>query len=71
MSAESQCPMSAGRHTQSTNSARSNRDWWPNQLDLKMLHQHSAQSDPMGDNFDYAKELNHSISALLSRTFMP
>ncbi len=36
--------------------ARSNRDWWPNQLNLKMLHQNSALSDPMGGDFDYAEE---------------
>jgi len=35
---------------------RSNRDWWPNQLDLQVLHQHSPRSDPMGDDFDYAEE---------------
>ena len=35
---------------------RSNRDWWPNQLNLKMLHQNSALSDPMGGDFDYAEE---------------
>jgi catalase-peroxidase len=35
---------------------RSNRDWWPNQLRLELLHQHSAKSDPMGSDFDYAKE---------------
>jgi catalase-peroxidase len=33
-----------------------NRDWWPNQLDLSVLHQHSPLSDPMGEAFDYAKE---------------
>ncbi len=36
--------------------ARSNRDWWPNQLGLDALHQHSNLSDPMGESFDYAKE---------------
>jgi catalase-peroxidase len=36
--------------------ARSNRDWWPNQLNLQVLHQHSALSNPMGEAFDYAKE---------------
>ncbi len=36
--------------------ARSNRDWWPNRLDLKVLHQHSTLSNPMGEVFDYAKE---------------
>jgi catalase-peroxidase len=35
---------------------RTNRDWWPNQLDLSVLHQHSAKSNPMGDDFDYAEE---------------
>ena len=33
-----------------------NRDWWPNQLNLDILHQHSSKSDPMGEGFDYAKE---------------
>jgi len=36
--------------------ATSNRDWWPNQLPLELLHQHSSKSDPMGADFDYAKE---------------
>ncbi|GAB3971072.1 catalase/peroxidase HPI [Plantactinospora veratri] len=35
---------------------RTNRDWWPNQLDLSVLHQHSARSNPMGQDFDYAEE---------------
>ena len=35
---------------------RSNRDWWPNQLDLQVLHQHSPQANPMGADFDYAEE---------------
>jgi catalase-peroxidase len=45
------CPVMHG-----TSPARGNRDWWPNQLDLQVLHQHSELSDPMGDAFDYAKE---------------
>jgi catalase-peroxidase len=39
-----------------TTAARANRDWWPNQLSLQVLHQHSALSNPMGEAFDYAKE---------------
>ncbi|MDH6230517.1 catalase-peroxidase [Mesorhizobium soli] len=39
-----------------TPAARTNREWWPNQLDLGVLHQHSSLSDPMGEAFDYAKE---------------
>ncbi|HVF31829.1 MAG TPA: catalase/peroxidase HPI [Acidimicrobiales bacterium] len=35
---------------------RSNRDWWPNQLDLQVLHQHGRRIDPLGDDFDYAEE---------------
>ena len=51
MSTESQCPV---RHTIA--GAQSNASWWPNQLNLKILHQHSPASDPMGAEFDYAKE---------------
>ncbi len=47
---ESKCPFNHGA------SAPTNRDWWPNQVDLKILHQHSPLSDPMGEEFDYAKE---------------
>ncbi len=39
-----------------TGVGRTNRDWWPNQLRLELLHQHSSKSDPMGKGFDYAKE---------------
>ena len=39
-----------------TFAARSNRDWWPNQLNLRILHQNSALSDPMGPAFDYREE---------------
>ena len=35
---------------------RSNRDWWPNQLDLQVLRQHSPRSNPMGEDFNYAEE---------------
>src|ERR1700674_3870516 len=47
---ESKCPFNHGA------SAPANRDWWPNQVDLQVLHQHSDLSDPMGEEFDYAKE---------------
>jgi catalase-peroxidase len=48
MSAERKCPF---KHS----GAPTNRDWWPNQLRLELLHQHSTKSDPMGSGFDYAK----------------
>jgi catalase-peroxidase len=50
---ESKCPVHVKR---TIVGARSNQDWWPNQLDLKLLHQNSPVSDPMGPAFDYAKE---------------
>jgi catalase-peroxidase len=50
MTAESKCPVTGGTH------AYTNRDWWPNELNLRVLNQHSAKSDPMGEEFDYAKE---------------
>jgi catalase-peroxidase len=53
MSTESKCPFN---HGQLTGSGPTNRDWWPNQLDLRMLHQHTAKSNPMDPGFDYAKE---------------
>jgi catalase-peroxidase len=49
--AEAKCPVAHGARKAHTNS-----DWWPNQLDLRVLHQHSPLSDPMGEAFDYAKE---------------
>jgi catalase-peroxidase len=55
MSTESKCPvMGAMRHTQA--GALSNRHWWPKQLNLQILHQHSALSNPMDTGFDYAAE---------------
>ena len=53
MSTESKCPFN---HGQLTGTGLSNREWWPNQLDLRILHQHTNESNPMGEDFDYAKE---------------
>jgi catalase-peroxidase len=50
MDDKTKCPFSGGKP------APSNRDWWPKQLDLAILHQQSNLSDPMGEDFDYAKE---------------
>ena len=47
---ESKCPFTGGA------SAHTNREWWPNQLGVGILHQHSTLSNPMGEEFDYAKE---------------
>jgi catalase-peroxidase len=53
MKSEGKCPV-MHRHTAA--GALSNDDWWPNQLNLKILHQHSPKSDPMGEEFNYAEE---------------
>ncbi len=49
------CPVMHGVRPNAMLGVRSNRDWWPNQLNLKILHQHSALSNPMGPAFDYAE----------------
>ncbi len=46
----------AGAEVRVAGGGTSNRDWWPDQLNLKILHQHSELSDPMGEDFDYAEE---------------
>ncbi|WP_348945448.1 catalase/peroxidase HPI [Chitinibacter sp. FCG-7] len=56
MSNEAKCPFSGVANKHTLTGAQSNADWWPNQLNLKILHQHSSKSDPMGDAFDYAAE---------------
>ena len=49
------CPVAHGTMPHATLGGRSNRDWWPNQLNLKILHQNTALSNPMGSAFDYAQ----------------
>jgi catalase-peroxidase len=56
MSDDSKCPVTGRSGGPTADRGTSNRDWWPNQLNLKVLHQHSALSDPMGEGFDYAEE---------------
>ena len=60
MSAERKCPFNQG-------SGRSNRDWWPNQLRLDLLQQHSSKSDPMGEDFAYAEEFKSLDFAALKK----
>ncbi|MBP7476785.1 MAG: hypothetical protein KA810_16170, partial [Pyrinomonadaceae bacterium] len=52
----SRCPFTGGAINFTTSTKRSNRDWWPNALDLKILRQNSELADPMGDGFNYAEE---------------
>ena len=53
--AAGKCPVAHGAVRHTALGARSNRDWWPNQLNLRILHQHSPEGNPMGADFDYAK----------------
>ncbi len=65
MSDESKCPVTGHKHT--TGGGTANRDWWPNQLNLKVLHQHSSLSNPMGEGFNYAEEFKQLDLAALKK----
>ena len=56
MANESGCPVMNGTQRHAEAGARSNRDWWPNQLNLEILHQNSPLSNPMGKEFNYREE---------------
>ena len=56
MNEDSKCPVTGRADKPTAGGGTSNRDWWPNQLNLKILHQHSSLSDPMGKGFNYAEE---------------
>ena len=75
MTGESKCPFSGAGHIPAAAAGgTNNRDWWPNQLNLKILHQHSSLSNPMGESFDYAEafksldldELKQDLKALMT-----
>ena len=55
-------------HAPTTVGVRSNLDWWPNQLNLKILHQNSSLSNPMGKAFNYAEEFKKLDLKALKRT---
>ena len=52
---ESKCPVMHGSLSSNDSKGSSNKDWWPNQLNLSILHQHDKKSDPMDDGFDYSE----------------
>ena len=56
MNEASKCPVTGSAHKQTAGGGTTNQDWWPNQLKLDLLHQHSSKSNPMGEGFNYAKE---------------
>ena len=56
MNKDSRCPVTGGADRPTASSGPSNQDWWPNQLNLKILHQNSPMVNPMGEEFNYAEE---------------
>ena len=56
MNGESKCPVSHGASDQHTNRAQTNKEWWPDQVNLSILHQHDQKTNPMDENFDYKEE---------------
>ena len=64
---ESKCPFSGGAPKQTAGSGTRNNDWWPNQLKLNILRQHSSLSNPMGEHFDYAEEFKSLDLAALKK----
>ena len=56
MSSESKCPFAAMHGARTTAAVQSNSDWWPKQLNLRILHQHCRKSSPLGKDFNYAEE---------------
>ncbi|OGG55428.1 MAG: catalase/peroxidase HPI [Candidatus Handelsmanbacteria bacterium RIFCSPLOWO2_12_FULL_64_10] len=56
MNEDSKCPVTGRAHKHTAGGGPTNRDWWPNQLKLDILHQNSSKSNPMGEGFNYAKE---------------
>ncbi|MEM9856950.1 MAG: catalase/peroxidase HPI [Bacteroidota bacterium] len=74
LNGEGKCPFMSGTLNSSAGGGTTNRDWWPNQLKLNILRQHSSLSNPMDPNFDYAKafksidmeELNKDVDAIMT-----
>jgi catalase-peroxidase len=74
MDGDSKCPVMSGAHMQIATGSTANQHWWPNQLNLKILHQNSPLSDPMGKAFNYAEAfksldldaLNKDLDALMT-----
>ena len=70
----SKCPFHSAGGSQATHRAQSNADWWPNQLNLSILHQHQPVSNPMDPDFDYSsafqkldyKALKADLAALMN-----
>ena len=67
MSDDDKCPLTGAAHGPAAGGGTSNRDWWPNQLNLNILHQHSPLSNPMGEDFNYTEEFKKLDLAALKK----
>ena len=67
MENEGKCPVMHGAMTSNSSSGTSNKDWWPDQLNLSILHQHDKKSNPMDDGFDYRREFSDIDYAALKK----
>jgi len=67
MSKVSKCPVTGHSSNRGTHGGPGNKDWWPNQLNLNLLHQHSAKSNPMSQDFNYAQEFKKLDLALVKK----
>lgn len=67
MSEDSKCPITGASSRTTAGSGTSNRDWWPNQLNLGILHQHAPASNPMGPDFNYAEAFKKLDLAALKK----
>jgi len=61
MNEKGKCPVTGRTGNVATSGGTSNKEWWPNQLNLKILHQHSNLSNPMEESFNYAEEFKKPI----------
>ena len=64
---EGKCPVMHGAMTRNSTSGTANQDWWPDPLNLNILHQHDKKSNPMGEDFDYRAEFEKIDSAALKK----
>ena len=67
MNEDGKCPVTGRSRKHTAGGGTSNRDWWPNRLDLKILHQHSDLGNPMGKRFNYAKEFKKLALAAVKK----
>ena len=59
MENQKKCPVNHGAMSNYSSSGTSNKDWWPKQLNLNILHQHDIKTNPMGDGFNYRSDFRN------------